>query len=110
MLLEVEALARTHTETALNALVRVCTDTDAPAAAQVSAAVALLDRGWGRAKQTVVLEHPEKAMTDEQLRELISSRLSELNLDESPAGPSDPEGGSGTPPASGSPQHGGMVH
>lgn len=49
-------LAREHTETAINALVNVLSDSEAPHAAIVSAATAILDRGWGKPKQDVGVE------------------------------------------------------
>ena len=49
----VAELAREHTGTALDALVRVIEDQSSPPSAVVSAATALLDRGWGRPKQEV---------------------------------------------------------
>jgi hypothetical protein len=41
-------LAREQTESALQTLVEVKDDPNAPAGARVSASIALLDRGWGR--------------------------------------------------------------
>ena len=46
-----EALARKHTSTALKALVDVASDAES-GASRVAAAVALLDRGYGRPHQT----------------------------------------------------------
>lgn len=46
-------LAREHTEEAIAALVSVMGDDGSPPAAIVSAASAILDRGWGRPKQEV---------------------------------------------------------
>ncbi len=54
---EVEALAREHTEEAMQALVDICTNERSPAAARVSAAGVILDRGWGKPKQAMELEH-----------------------------------------------------
>jgi hypothetical protein len=48
-LTEIRSLARSHTRTALNVLVRIMRSKDATAAARVSAANAILDRGWGKA-------------------------------------------------------------
>lgn len=48
---EVRALARSHTRTAVSVLIRVMRSKDATAAARVSAANAILDRGWGKATQ-----------------------------------------------------------
>ncbi len=50
---EIRSLARSHTRTALNVLVGVMRSKDATAAAKVSAANAILDRGWGKAAQAV---------------------------------------------------------
>ena len=44
---EIRSLARSHTRTALNVLVGVMRSKDATATAKVSAANAILDRGWG---------------------------------------------------------------
>lgn len=46
-------LARSHTENAFATLVQVMEDKKAPAAARVSAAQAVLDRGWGKPVQPV---------------------------------------------------------
>lgn len=46
--LNLRKLAREHTETALDALVEIVLSKRAAAAARVSAAQAILDRGWGR--------------------------------------------------------------
>jgi hypothetical protein len=48
---EIRSLARGHTRTALNVLVGVMRNKDATPAARVSAANAILDRGWGKATQ-----------------------------------------------------------
>src|ERR1700735_3678468 len=50
---EIRSLARSHTRTALNVLVGVMRSKDATAAAKVSAANAILDRGWGKAAQAI---------------------------------------------------------
>lgn len=50
---EVRDLARQHTATAIATLIEVAQNTRSPAAARVSAAQALLDRGWGKPSQPV---------------------------------------------------------
>lgn len=50
---EIRSLARSHTEKALNVLVGVMECDTAPAAARVSAACAVLDRGWGKPTQPI---------------------------------------------------------
>ena len=52
-LTEIRSLARSHTRTALNILVRIMRSKDATAAARVAAANAILDRGWGKATQAI---------------------------------------------------------
>jgi hypothetical protein len=52
-LIEIRSLARSHTRTALNVLVGVMRSKDATATAKVSAANAILDRGWGKTTQPV---------------------------------------------------------
>lgn len=49
---EIRSLARKHTESAINCLAGIMNKDTAPEAARVSAANALLDRGWGKAPQT----------------------------------------------------------
>jgi predicted phage-related endonuclease len=50
---EVKELARQHTEAAISTLAKIMKDGKAPPNARVSAAEALLSRGYGRAPQTV---------------------------------------------------------
>jgi hypothetical protein len=50
---EIRSLARSHSRTALNVLVGVMRNKDATPAARVSAANAILDRGWGKAIQAI---------------------------------------------------------
>lgn len=52
---DIRSLARSHTETAIRTLAGIMNEERAPAAARVSAAQALLDRGWGKAPQTMDL-------------------------------------------------------
>jgi hypothetical protein len=52
-LTEISSLARSHTKTAINVLVGVMRSKDATHAARVSAANAILDRGWGKAAQAL---------------------------------------------------------
>jgi hypothetical protein len=52
-LTEIRSLARSHTRTALNVRVGVMRSKDATATARVSAANAILDRGWGKATQAI---------------------------------------------------------
>ncbi|WP_317214070.1 DUF5681 domain-containing protein [Gluconobacter sp. GP1] len=56
---EVVELARSHTITAIEALAQIAGKATAPESARVSAANALLDRAWGKPKDTVALENAE---------------------------------------------------
>ena len=51
---EIRTLARSYTKAAINTLVGIMRQPKAPPAARVMAANALLDRGWGKPKQTWV--------------------------------------------------------
>ena len=48
---EIRSLARSHTRTAVKVLIGIMKSDDATAATRVSAANAILDRGWGKASQ-----------------------------------------------------------
>ena len=47
-----KALARAHTTTAIETLVKIAESDKATDAARVSACIALLDRGWGKPDKT----------------------------------------------------------
>jgi hypothetical protein len=55
---DIRSLARSHTESAINVLCRIMGSPKAPAAARVTAAQALLDRGWGKPTQ-ILAGYPE---------------------------------------------------
>jgi hypothetical protein len=50
---EIRSIARSHTRTAIKTLVGVMSSKDATHAARVSAANAILDRGWGKPPQSL---------------------------------------------------------
>ena len=50
---QIKALARKHSRAAIKALAAIMNQADGPATARVSAAQALLDRGWGKAAQPI---------------------------------------------------------
>ncbi len=52
-LTEIRSVARSHTRTAIRVLAGIMLSEDATPAARVSAANAILDRGWGKATQPV---------------------------------------------------------
>src|SRR3954468_2798965 len=53
---EIQALARSHTASAINTLVEIMQSASTAASARVAAAVALLDRGYGRPTSAVIVE------------------------------------------------------
>jgi hypothetical protein len=61
---ELRDLARRHTNDALNALIDVCNNKAFPPAARVTAACALLDRGYGRPMQSVENKVEIQSMAD----------------------------------------------
>ena len=74
---DIRSLARSHTETAINTLKGIMQQSDAPPAARVAAACALLDRGWGKPSQVhtgadgegaiqVTIRHLVEGVPDEQ--------------------------------------------
>ena len=50
---EIRSLARSHTRTAVRVLVGIMRSNDATPAIRISAANAILDRGWGKAAQAL---------------------------------------------------------
>lgn len=50
-LTEIRSVARSHTRTAIRVLVGIMRSEDATPAARISAANAILDRGWGKSAQ-----------------------------------------------------------
>lgn len=53
---DLRLLARMHTEACLDTLVEVMSDPDQKGGYRVAAANAILDRGWGKPQQNVVIE------------------------------------------------------
>src|SRR3974390_2193703 len=73
---DIRSLARSHSVTAINTLKGIMQQSDAPPAARVAAACALLDRGWGKPPQAhtgadgegaiqVTIRHLVEGMPDE---------------------------------------------
>jgi hypothetical protein len=63
---QIRSLARGHTATAINVLAGIMNQPDAAPAARVSAAQALLDRGWGKPVQALThTELPLEGLLDQ---------------------------------------------
>lgn len=74
--IDLKDLARQHTQRALETLVDVMTNDDAPANARITAANSLLDRGWGKATtHTEISVDVYDRMSDEELIIFINESL-----------------------------------
>jgi hypothetical protein len=72
-------LARDHTAKAVEALVKVIDSSEASDAAKVSAATAILDRGWGRPRQDLGIEMKSDE-TAASLLEQARRRAAQVNV------------------------------
>ncbi len=68
---QIRSLARGHTETAINVLVGIMNQTEAPPAARVQAATSLLDRGWGKPAQIHAGDEDGGPVQFEQIKRVI---------------------------------------
>jgi hypothetical protein len=75
---EIRSLARSHTRTALNVLVGVMRSKDATAAARVSAANAILDRGWGNGLQLRLMRAMESRARHNRWSSVVSDTTENL--------------------------------
>ena len=83
---DVKALARECAPEAISTLKTIMLSDRAPPAARIGAATALLDRGYGKARQEVEIRKPNLArLTDEELDELERLTLLMLDNDEAEA-------------------------
>jgi len=82
---EVQELARQHTTQAIQTLVGICTNKEAPPASRVAAANAILDRGYGKpsqhisddATQRFVIYAPEPAANMEEWHKLHNPHMNQ---------------------------------
>jgi hypothetical protein len=76
----VEELARSHTADAIGTLAEIMKNSEAPAAARVTAASTLLDRGWGKARQEVQIggEIDVRSLGDAELDQALRDELAAL--------------------------------
>jgi hypothetical protein len=67
---EIKSLARSYTNSALSVLKSIMQQPDAPPAARVTAAIALLDRGWGKPDQSkdVTIRHAKANQVPQQAK------------------------------------------
>jgi hypothetical protein len=69
---DIRSLARSHTAKAIRTLAGIMNEPRAPASARVSAAVALLDRGWGKPQQAVEMDWRERQVQKMSYEELMA--------------------------------------
>lgn len=69
--LEIKSLARAHTESAINVLAGIMNEPEAQPSARVSAAQALLDRGWGKAPQVISGDEENPLNIIHEIRRII---------------------------------------
>ena len=71
---DIRTLAQAHTEDAIKTLAEVNKQADASPAARVSAAIALLDRGWGKSTQPISPDaDPLAEATNDELYALLDT-------------------------------------
>jgi hypothetical protein len=87
---DIRSLARSHSQSAIKCLAGIMNQPNAPASARVSAAVALMERGWGRADKHINMTLPDIAAAADMVPAIaaVIKAVSEGTI--SPA-----EGGSG---------------
>ena len=79
--IDLKDLARQHTQNALQTLVEIMGDDEAPANARLTAANSLLDRGWGKATtHTEIGVDVYDRMSTEELIAFISDSLPNKSL------------------------------
>ena len=71
---EIRSFARSHTRTALNALVGILKNGKSESA-QIAAAVAILDRGWGRPGQAIVGDDRQAIVDDDKAGQIVTREL-----------------------------------
>lgn len=77
----VEEIARGHTEEALSTLVKIMSGANYRESARVSAACAILDRGWGRAPQTVEIGNKDKQPFEVAALNMSSEMATQIYLE-----------------------------
>lgn len=68
---DVKALAQNYTDAAMSALVEIMNSPEHPAAARVSAASQILDRGYGKPSQAVEVDANIQATISEIRRKIV---------------------------------------
>jgi hypothetical protein len=77
---DIAELARQHTEDAIRTLVEILQDTKASAGARISAANAILDRGYGKAPQSIDVGPTNDECFVQLWRMIGEGRLAKIDL------------------------------
>jgi hypothetical protein len=96
-IIEVTAAARELTTEAINTLKRVMLNEKATASARVSAAVAIIERGWGKAPATITLLRGDAELKELTDAELIAIAAGETAQPNGSGHPSESPGDKGKP-------------
>ncbi len=80
---EVQDIARQHSKAAIETLAEIMKDSSASVAARVSAAVAILDRGYGKPAQTVQAHVARQSVAEMSDAELMAIAAEATSDDES---------------------------
>jgi hypothetical protein len=83
---EVRTLARRHSKAAVKVLAAIMNNEDGPATARVSAAQALLERGWGKVAQVLAGEEGGLPVLARIERVIVESKVIEANGDKNSSG------------------------
>ena len=77
---DVRAKAREYTDLALETLVEIMGNSEEKGAARVAAANSVLDRGWGKAPQNVVIEEGTKVerLNDADLADAVRAEIAKF--------------------------------
>jgi len=92
----VRALARRHSKAAVKTLAAIMNNEEGPATARVSAAQALLDRGWGKAAQPLAGEEGGLPILTRIERVIVDPSLQKNNENSNGTDLSDEDGGAHT--------------
>jgi hypothetical protein len=92
----VRALARKHSKAAVKTLAAIMNNEEGPATARVSAAQALLDRGWGKAAQPLAGEEGGLPILTRIERVIVDPSLQKNNENSNGTDLSDEDGGAHT--------------
>ena len=85
VILGVRDLARQHTEAAIETLASIMVDSEAPAAARISAASEILNRGFGRpVDQRVLLAMSAQIDRPASVKDLTSRQIIDMLLERTP--------------------------